>query len=195
MHPDILADPELGFVHEPGRDLEELRGPRDDDLVSVEVGAFLAHDVGVEERRLLDLVELVLVRLQAVLPFLDLVAEGVEVPLVLTAETVHLLLELVPDVVRRLPRLPVAFVACHPWITACLRPRVGQGGTASALSTQDCGTRCGLVPSLVRKWHPELKLLLSVLCVGQPEYSSGSESVPNGARTIGLRERHLSALL
>src|SRR5207247_7853826 len=122
-------------------------------------------------------------------PLLDLVAEGVEVPLVLPTETVHLLLELVPDVVRRLPRLPVAFVACHPWITACLRPRAGQGGTASALSTQVCGTRCRLVPSLVRKWHPELKLLLSVLCVGQPEYSTGSEGVPNEARTIGPRER------
>src|SRR5207253_9607459 len=117
-------------------------------------------------------------------PLLDHVAEGVEVPLVRRTETVHLLFELVPDLVRRLPRLPVSFVAYHPCITACLRPRVGQGGTASALSTQVCGTRCRLVPSLVRKWHPELKLLLSVLRLRRPEYSTGSERVPNEARTI-----------
>src|SRR6266581_7696720 len=35
--------------------------------------------------------------------------------------------------------------------------------TASALSTRVYGTRDCLVPSLVRKWHPKLKLLLSVL--------------------------------
>src|SRR5207247_10531657 len=107
-------------------------------------------------------------------PLLDLVAEGVEVPLVLPTETVHLLLELVADVFRRLPRLPVAFVACHPWITACLRPRAGQGGTASALSTQVCGTRCRLVPSLVRNWHSALKLLLSRFVCGERERSTRS---------------------
>src|SRR5207245_5106631 len=184
VHPDVLADAELRLVDQPGRDLEQFRRARDNDLVAVEVRAFLADDVGIEQRRLLDLVELVFVGLQAVLPFLDLVAEGVEVALVLPTEAIHLLLELVSDFFRRLRHLSVALVTRHFWITAGLRTRVVQDATASALETRVCGTRCRLVPSLVRKWHPELKLLLSVLCVGQSEYSTGSESVPNGARTI-----------
>src|SRR5256886_12541498 len=130
MHPDILADPELRLVHETGRDLEELRGPRHHDLVAVEVGTFLAHDVGIEERRLFDLVELVLLGPEPGLPLLDLVAEGVEVPLGLPTETGHLLLEFVPDLVRRLPHLSLPFVRYHPCSTAWLGPRVGRGRTA-----------------------------------------------------------------
>src|SRR5881397_3872599 len=54
----------------------------------VVVGSFLPDDVGVQERRLLDLVELVLVGLEPVLTLLDLVSEGVQVPLVLSAQAV-----------------------------------------------------------------------------------------------------------
>src|SRR2546422_887266 len=167
VHPDVLADAELRLVDQAGRDLEQFGRARDDNLVPVEVGTFLADDVRVEERRLLDLVELVLVGFQAVLPFLDLVAEGVKVALVLPTEAIHLLLELVSDFFRRLRHLSVALVTRHFWITAGLRTRVVQDATASALGTRVCGTSCRLVPSLVRKWHPELKLLLSVLKMGQ----------------------------
>src|SRR5437899_7378744 len=149
VHPDVLADAELRLVDQAGRDLEQFGRARDDNLVPVEVGTFLADDVRVEERRLLDLVELVLVGFQAVLPFLDLVAEGVKVALVLPMEAIHLLLELVSDFFRRLRHLSVALVTRPFWITAGLRTRVVQDATASALGPRVCGTSCRLVPSLV----------------------------------------------
>src|SRR5207245_310463 len=133
VHPDVLADAELRLVDQAGRDLEQFGRARDDNLVPVEVGTFLADDVRVEERRLLDLVELVLVGFQAVLPFLDLVAEGVKVALVLPTEAIHLLLELVSDFFRRLRHLSVALVTRHFWITAGLPTRVVQHATPSAL--------------------------------------------------------------
>src|SRR5439155_1562279 len=166
-----------------------LRGTRHDNLIPVEVGPFFADDVRVEERRLFDLVELVLVRLQAVLPLLDLVAEGVEVALVLPTKAIHLLLELVPDFFRRLGHLPVALITRHFWITAGLRARFGQDATASALGTRVCGTSCRLVPSLVRKWHPELKLLLSVLKMRQPVNARPISSPDKGEVASAIRER------
>src|SRR3972149_1315887 len=111
VDPHVLPDRQARLVDEARGHLEELRRAGHDDLVRVQVRALLADDVRVQEGRLLDLVELVLVRLQAVLPLLDLVPEGVEVPLVLAPEAVDLLLELVPHVVRgllRLVRIPVA---------------------------------------------------------------------------------------
>ncbi len=135
VDPHVLPDAELRLVDEACRDLQQLRRAGDDDLVPVEIRAFLAHDVGVEERRLLDLVELVFVCLEPVLALLDLVAEGVQVPLILPAQAVHLLFELVPHLVRRLRRLRVAFVA-HSWITACACPRARSDPTAFALQTR-----------------------------------------------------------
>src|SRR3989441_10998028 len=90
-----------------------------------------------------------------------------QVALVLPTKAVHLLLELVSDLLRRLGHLSIALITRHLWITAGLRARFGRDATASALGTRVCGTSCRLVPSLVRKWHPELKLLLSVLKMGQ----------------------------
>src|SRR5207245_228918 len=125
VDPHVLPAAEAGLVDEARGDLQELRRAGDDDLVPVEVGALLPDDVRIEKGRLLDLVELVLVRLQAVLPLLDLVPEAVEVPLVLPPEAVDLLLEFLAHIVRRL-LIVVRFRVYHSEFTRGFS-RLGQG--------------------------------------------------------------------
>src|SRR5207249_10073033 len=91
------------------------------------------------------------------------------------------------DFLRRLGHLSVALITRHLWITAGLRARFGRDATASALGTRVCGTSCRLVPSLVRKWHPELKLSLSVLKMGQSHQRRGNTHTRRAKREAHSR--------
>ncbi len=97
VDPHVLADAELVLVHEAGGDLQHLAGSGHHDLVAGELLPLLPDDVRVEEGRLLDLVELVLVGLEPVVPLLDLVPEVVELPLVLVLQSLQAVLQLLGD--------------------------------------------------------------------------------------------------